>query len=485
MSQVTRRSAEVYHEQGFALALYASTSKVRVDNRGKGVKSPPLEEVLERLEKEPELNIGMIPEKEFMIVDFDVKSSKSDPDRVIEKDPSFLQLPECPSVTTPSTGRHFYFRVPYGLTLKTKIDAYKHHPVFGEQGDSLRRKVDLLGQNHPGVVLPPSSFGYGEYVWDQPIGAVETPYLPLRLLLIAKIDQRAVERGEEWIKVVERPNLVDGDFRNGVLNSFISKLYFALTEQENSPKLSREAAIQEVYKVNAGFNEPLSKPVVDGIVRRFEGYLDKNKQEQRHEESWNSKDAFSSTNPDGDYVDWTKVLIKGFSDGENYTLCLNIFGKDISFECSSEQLERPAWIARRCRHLLQRADLVCDFEGKKKNGQWVGEVLAEWFKIISEPEAFSIGDRLRDLLREYCQRSITLDDSDSPFKQAQHVVKDEEKGTFYVPMNGFMDYVRKRLDKGTAERAVINTLKSLEGRSIRKGTDRLTFYEVPQERLYD
>lgn len=465
------------HEHKMSIAAYSSDEKVRLGTRGKSTAPQPYEEVQRMFQVNPLLNIAMVPgENGIVVVDFDVKAAKADLGRTIEKDPAFLLLPETPSVDTPSGGMHFYFRMPYGIKLKTKLDLYKHHPLYGVAGKDKRRKVDFLSSGHAGVILPPSSFGSGEYRWVLPLGAAEIADLPLRILLIPVWEKQAIDEGEEWTKIMEKTGLIDGDYRNGFLVSFISKLYFVLLAHGNSASLSQKAAMEETRKVNAGFNEPLPDGIVEGIITRFQNY---SKQKNHSEKLIERKQADSENK-----VNWAEALIEGVGDGENYSLRLKVLNEEVLLECTAKDMEKPDVIARACRHALRRTDFECEYEGSNNMKKlWIQEVVGTWLSLITPSSSLSTTAKVLGVLRDYCTRFISKSDTDAYFKQTQTCVRDGKQ--YFIPFIGFREHVQKKLDKVAADRFIANALKSIGAEQVRKGDGRATFYQLSYEQLYE
>ncbi len=372
-----------------------------------------------------------------------------------------------------------HFRIPYGIKLKTKIDLYKHHPSYGVAGKDKRRKVDFLSYGHAGVILPPSSFGSGEYRWALPLGAAEIADLPLRILLIPVWDRQAIDKGEEWTKIMEKTGLIDGDYRNGFLVSFISKLYFVLLAHGNSLSLSQKAAAEEARKVNAGFSEPLPDGIVEGIITRFQNYQNYAKQKNHSEEWMEGKQADKE-----EKVNWAEALIEGVGDGENYSLRLKILNEEVLLECTAKDMEKPDVIARACRHALRRTDFECEYEGSNSMKKlWIQEVVGAWLSLITPSSSLSTTAKVLGVLRDYCTRSISKSDTDAPFKQTQTCVRDGKR--FFIPFIGFREHVQKKLDKVAADRFIANALTSIGAEQVRKGDGRATFYQLSYEQLYE
>jgi hypothetical protein len=86
-------------------------------------------------------------------------------------------------------------------------------------------------------------------------------------------------------------------------------------------------------------------------------------------------------------------------------------------------------------------------------------------------------------LRQFCQKSISKQSSQAPFKQTDLAVKDGS--TFYIPLPGFYEFVKKKSDKRTADRTAKVILTHIGAtKPSRKGSDRIPFYKIEEHQLY-
>ncbi len=476
-----------WDECKFAVVPYHMDNKMRVGNKGGSVAPQPREDVERMFAQQPNLNIAMVPGVNGVcVIDFDVARKKADGERDIVQEPGFLHLPETPSVTTPSGGRHYYFKIPYGLRLKTHLNLYKQHPVHGQKGTGALRKVDFLSEKHAGVVLPPSDFGHGEYQWEVPIGSVEMAELPLRVLLAEKISSGTIEKGFEWLRIVEQVNLADGDYRNGAMISFATSLYATLLEHGNTVAVAREAVVKELSRQNQEFSQPLDRHVLSGITNRFLKYSHDTKKKDAQlfsaENATKLQQSVTESDAAGGDINWAEALQGGFTDGKNYELDLFIKGKLIHLdEINDKNIEKPQYIARRCRHVSKDTSISSPYyENAAGLEAWLKDVLAVWLPKIKGDTASDSLNLGKAWLIKYCQKPISKESS-APFKQAEHPVKDGSN--FYVAYAGFHNFIKKQIDKSTADKYTHIILESV-GATKRKGGDRASFYEISEHNLY-
>jgi len=479
----------VSEEIGFKVCPYDTITKKRMDTAGGDVKPKPVDKVRAMFEANSKLNIGMVPDKDFVVVDFDVKRKKADGEkRPIEQDPSFLHLPETVSATTPSGGRHFFYRCPKDLEVRTMIDLFKKHPVFGEKGKEtdIRRKVDLLARGHAGVLLAPSSFGEGEYQWDEGHhpGQIEFAEFPLRVLLFPKI-HIAEEKDMYWPRILEIGNLQDGDFRNGVLVSYASSLYATLRDMGNSVVKATAFVKDEVLKANREFADPLPERQVNGILKRFDKYTNKRNElktfDQFHREEEIEQGSPAAVVSENGDLDWASILVKGTTNTFKYWLSLSVGGKMIELECSDVQIMDAVYIHRRISHTLGDFDLWCPYLDEKKKKYWPKDVLNEWSKKIERIPPILSNGRVLEAMRKYtetaCDGKLM-----GAFSQAEKAVTTEE-GVFF-PSFGLFSFIRRSLGPRADENIIAITLAMCGAKLEIRGTHKHPFYFVTKENLY-
>lgn len=119
----------------------------------------------------PNSNIGIRISNDLIIMDIDVhKENGFDSLAVLEKE--FEELPDTFSVDTPTGGKHYYFKLPEGVTIDRQINAFKG--------------IDLLTNGY--VVASPSSIKGKKYTVSS--GCIDKlAYLPNWLLRTCETHQ--------------------------------------------------------------------------------------------------------------------------------------------------------------------------------------------------------------------------------------------------------------------------------------------------------
>lgn len=143
------------------------------------------EDALARIQANPGCNIGCLAGSAsgLLILDMDVGEGKQGPHSLAVLQAQYGDLPRTPTVETGSGGRHFYFKLPEGLTL-------------GNTSGLLGPGLDTRAENGQGV-LPPSVHKSGRaYAWIPDLHPDSTPLaeLPpawLRLLATTQATPRS------------------------------------------------------------------------------------------------------------------------------------------------------------------------------------------------------------------------------------------------------------------------------------------------------
>lgn len=157
-----------YSELGFSVLPLQANGKapLTTDRFPSGFKSATTDKnkLMAHWAHYPTSNIGLRISDDLIIVDIDVhKENGFDSLAVLERE--FDKLPTTYSVDTPTGGKHYYYRLPEGVTIDRQVNAFKG--------------IDLLTNGY--VVASPSSINGKKYTVSS--GSIDTiAYLPNWLL---------------------------------------------------------------------------------------------------------------------------------------------------------------------------------------------------------------------------------------------------------------------------------------------------------------
>ncbi|MEG2253960.1 MAG: bifunctional DNA primase/polymerase [Carnobacterium sp.] len=117
-----------YAELGFSILPLKNNSKVPQSTEyfPNGFKSATSDKnkIKSHWHQYPMSNIGLLIGKDLIIMDIDVhKENGFDSLKILERE--FERLPNTFSVDTPTGGKHYYFRLPEGVTIDRQINAFK------------------------------------------------------------------------------------------------------------------------------------------------------------------------------------------------------------------------------------------------------------------------------------------------------------------------------------------------------------------------
>lgn len=162
------KTALWYAEQGFSVLPLQVNGKAPMTTNlfPSGFKSATTDKntLAVHWKQYPTSNVGLGISKDLIIMDIDVHNENGfDSLAVLEKE--FGKLPATFSVDTPTGGKHYYFKLPEGVTIDRQINAFKG--------------IDLLTNGY--VVASPSVINGKKYTVSS--GSIESiAYLPNWLL---------------------------------------------------------------------------------------------------------------------------------------------------------------------------------------------------------------------------------------------------------------------------------------------------------------
>ncbi|MBO1140925.1 hypothetical protein FQS87_13515 [Enterococcus avium] len=162
------KSALHYAELGFSVLPLQKNGKAPITTEAfpSGFKSATTDKnkIQHHWQKYPSSNIGLRISENLIIMDIDVHNENGfDSLAVLEQE--FGKLPDTFSVDTPTDGKHYYFKLPDGVTIDRQINAFKG--------------IDLLTNGY--IVASPSSINGKKYTVSS--GSIDKlAYLPNWLL---------------------------------------------------------------------------------------------------------------------------------------------------------------------------------------------------------------------------------------------------------------------------------------------------------------
>ncbi len=195
------KAAMYYAELGFAVLPLQMNGKAPMTTEAfpSGFKSATTDKnrIQQHWLNYPTSNIGLRISENLIIMDIDVHNENGfDSLEVLEKE--FGTLPYTFSVDTPTGGKHYYFKLPDGVTIDRQINAFKG--------------IDLLTNGY--VVASPSSINGREYAVSS--GSIESiAYSPNWLL--KAFETHREQASSEYMSQTNRPQYKPGKKYTGAL----------------------------------------------------------------------------------------------------------------------------------------------------------------------------------------------------------------------------------------------------------------------------